>query len=105
MALRVPSLEVPFRSFKLALEGAALHKITEYLHKIVSERLCLPSCVGDHLPIVQKPCLHLCARDNAAADKLKAFTEEHRAAAVATVARGLSKSWVSGACSGFSPKA
>jgi hypothetical protein len=26
----------------------------------------------------RRPCLHLCARDEAAAEKLKAFTEEHR---------------------------
>jgi hypothetical protein len=29
---------------------------------------------GEH----KKPCLHLCAGDEAAADKLKAFVEEHR---------------------------
>lgn len=40
--------------FKLALEDAAPPKIAEYLHKIVTERMGLPSCVSNHLPIAEK---------------------------------------------------
>ena len=42
------------RVFKLALEDAAPPKIAEYLHKVVTERMELPSCVGNHLPIAEK---------------------------------------------------
>ena len=40
--------------FKLELEDAAPSDIAEYLHKIVSERMGLPSCVGNHLAVAEK---------------------------------------------------
>jgi hypothetical protein len=40
--------------FKLALEDAAPPEIAEYLHKIVAERIGLPSCVDNHLAVAEK---------------------------------------------------
>ena len=40
--------------FGLVLENAAPTEIAEYLHKIVAERMALPSCVDNHLPVAEK---------------------------------------------------
>lgn len=40
--------------FKLALEDAAPPKIAQYLHKIVAERMGLPSCVESHSAVAEK---------------------------------------------------